>query len=64
VSNSDPITGQAAWFDVRVRISPADDDELDCTSPQFPPLNPLPGQVGATASWIAYDAAATKRRRR
>jgi anaerobic selenocysteine-containing dehydrogenase len=23
VSNSDPITGQAGWYDVRVRISPA-----------------------------------------
>jgi anaerobic selenocysteine-containing dehydrogenase len=54
ISNSDPITGQAAWFDVRVRISPADDGEPACTSPQFPPLRPLPGQVGARASWVAY----------
>jgi hypothetical protein len=22
-SNSDPVTGQAGWYDVRVRISPA-----------------------------------------
>jgi hypothetical protein len=26
-SNSDPITGQAAWFDVRVRIYPAEAGE-------------------------------------
>ena len=56
ISNSDPITGQAAWFDVRVRISPAGDDEPACTSPQFPPLQALPGQVGAKGSWIAYFA--------
>ncbi len=43
VSNSDPITGQAAWFDVRVRIYKAGSDEPHCTSPQFPALDPYPG---------------------
>ena len=27
VSNSDPITGQAGWYDVRVKISPAGSSE-------------------------------------
>ena len=27
ICNSDPVTGQAGWYDVRVRIRPADDDE-------------------------------------
>ena len=27
VTNSDPITGQAAWYDLRVKITPAGDDE-------------------------------------
>ena len=36
-SNSDPITGQAAWFDLRVKIekAPAGDE---VTEPQFEPL--------------------------
>jgi anaerobic selenocysteine-containing dehydrogenase len=43
VSNSDPITGQAAWYDVRVRIYRAADDEPAQTSPQFAPLRRYPG---------------------
>ena len=33
--NADPITGQAAWFDLRVRLSRAAPDEA-VSSPQFP----------------------------
>ena len=32
ISNSDPITGQAGWYDVRVRIRPARADEATQTS--------------------------------
>ena len=35
-SNSDPITGQAAWFDLRVAIEKADDDGR--TEPFFEPV--------------------------
>jgi anaerobic selenocysteine-containing dehydrogenase len=35
-ANSDPVTGQAAWFDLRVRIARADD--ADAVSPQFDAL--------------------------
>jgi anaerobic selenocysteine-containing dehydrogenase len=35
ISNSDPITGQAGWYDVRVRIRPAGPDEPAETSPRF-----------------------------
>ncbi len=35
-SNSDPITGQAAWFDLRVRIEKCDAPAE--TQPAFPPL--------------------------
>jgi sulfite dehydrogenase (quinone) subunit SoeA len=45
MSNSDPITGQAAWYDVRVRVYPAEAD-ADHTLPQFAPMQPLPGSVG------------------
>ena len=34
-SNSDPLTGQAAWFDLRVKIEKA---ESAGTSPLFEPL--------------------------
>ncbi len=34
ISNSDPITGQAGWYDVRVRIRPAAPEESDTTFPQ------------------------------
>ena len=34
-SNSDPITGQAAWFDLKVKIAKADPSEPAISSPQF-----------------------------
>ncbi|TIT70871.1 MAG: formate dehydrogenase, partial [Mesorhizobium sp.] len=34
-SNSDPVTGQAAWFDVRVRIVKCTPEETGFTEPQF-----------------------------
>ena len=58
VSNSDPVTGQAGWYDVRVRIYPAGAGEALETSPQFAPLGPVPGQSvennpGRWLSWFA-----------
>jgi len=35
-ANADPVTGQAAWFDLRVRIQRAED--MDATAPQFAAL--------------------------
>jgi len=55
-SNSDPITGQAAWFDVRVRIYPAEAGEPEQTSPQFAPLKPYPGTTPYFGKWLAYFA--------
>ena len=40
-SNSDPITGQAAWYDLRVRLIPCDPAEAQTSMPSFAPL-PLP----------------------
>ncbi len=34
-SNSDPVTGQAAWYDLRVRIEKVADGEIAETLPQF-----------------------------
>jgi anaerobic selenocysteine-containing dehydrogenase len=42
-SNSDPVTGQAAWYDLKVRIERAADHEQGETEPRFEPLrNPAP----------------------
>ncbi|TKC83090.1 formate dehydrogenase [Trinickia terrae] len=46
MSNSDPVTGQAAWYDVRVRVYPAEAD-AGHTLPQFAPMTALPGSTGA-----------------
>ena len=37
-SNSDPITGQAAWYDLRVKIEKCAEDEAKETYPRFEPL--------------------------
>ncbi|MDA7648496.1 molybdopterin oxidoreductase family protein, partial [Alphaproteobacteria bacterium] len=37
-SNSDPITGQAAWFDLKVKIAKVDSNEPAISSPQFSAL--------------------------
>ncbi len=42
-SNSDPITGQAAWYDVRMYLAEADADH---TLPQFQPMYAAPGSIG------------------
>jgi anaerobic selenocysteine-containing dehydrogenase len=43
-SNSDPITGQAAWYDVKVRLEKAE-AEQGLTLPQFPPLKARSGHA-------------------
>jgi hypothetical protein len=53
VSNSDPITGQAAWYDVRVRIYKVGADETAVTSPQFDVMKPYPG-MKTRASILAF----------
>ncbi len=36
-SNSDPVTGQAAWYDLRVKVEKAGPDEPHMTSPRYEP---------------------------
>ena len=42
LSNSDPVTGQAAWFDLRVSIRRAE-DQSPHSEPRFEPLKSVPG---------------------
>ncbi|MFQ5625277.1 MAG: molybdopterin oxidoreductase family protein [Methyloligellaceae bacterium] len=37
-ANTDPVTGQAAWYDLKVRIEKAHPDEAQLTEPRFEPL--------------------------
>ena len=46
-SNSDPVTGQAARYDLRVRIDKAAPDEAGETAPAFAPLERPPGMTPA-----------------
>lgn len=42
-ANADPVTGQAAWFDLRVRIEKAKPEEAAESFPQFDPAERPPG---------------------
>ena len=53
-SNSDPVTGQAAWYDVRVRVYKADDNEPEYTSPQFDTMPVVPGMEPPRGRWQAF----------
>jgi len=55
-SNSDPITGQAGWYDVRVRIRKADAGEPEQSFPQFGSVPALPGTTPKTPRWRAWFA--------
>ncbi|MFV0513034.1 MAG: molybdopterin oxidoreductase family protein [Jhaorihella sp.] len=51
-ANSDPITGQAAWFDLKVRIERvAAPEEMNESQPQFPPIVSPVGKGPGTLVW-------------
>ncbi len=55
-SNADPITGQAGWYDVRVRIRKAAAEEPAQSWPQFGGVPGLPGMVPKVPRWRAWFA--------
>ena len=48
-ANSDPITGQAAWFDLKVRIEKVDAPKE--ARPEYPPINSPVGQGPDHLAW-------------
>ncbi|MEJ8836533.1 molybdopterin oxidoreductase family protein [Ramlibacter sp. AN1133] len=60
MSNSDPVTGQAGWYDVRVRIRPAEPGAAHETMPQMPAVPAAPG-TRAARQVIAYLAGRSRR---
>ena len=53
LSNSDPVTGQAAWFDLRVRVKKALPEEAGIAEPQFEAL-PLPPGLDPAPDILRY----------
>ena len=51
-ANSDPITGQAAWYDLKVSIEKADPDDPG-VYPEFPTIE-APGNLVKPASTVTY----------
>ncbi|WP_018142300.1 molybdopterin oxidoreductase family protein [Thioalkalivibrio sp. ALJ7] len=49
ITNSDPVTGQAAWYDLKVKITPVDAPEPDeqGSLPEFETIKPAPGMTEA-----------------
>jgi anaerobic selenocysteine-containing dehydrogenase len=54
-SNSDPVTGQAAWYDLRVRLEKASEAEAGETAPKPPPAK-LPPGMPERPSILRYGA--------
>jgi len=52
MTNSDPITGQAAWFDLRVRITRADESGV---WPTFTPIQRLPDDTAERPRVLRYS---------
>ncbi len=50
------MTGQAGWYDVRVRIRKAAADEPAESWPQFAPLPAAPGTGSVRRLWQAFVA--------
>jgi anaerobic selenocysteine-containing dehydrogenase len=59
--NTDPVTGQAAWFDLRVKVTKCAAAEAEATAPQFPPL-PIPTGLGAAPDILRFGAQFRRRR--
>ena len=54
MTNSDPVTGQAAWFDVRVRVYKAAPGETGVW-PTFPAVRLLPGDDGERPKVLRWE---------
>jgi sulfite dehydrogenase (quinone) subunit SoeA len=54
-TNSDPVTGQAAWYDLQVRVERAADQSEPLALPRFEPL-PEPASLGRPPARLRYGA--------
>lgn len=56
-SNSDPVTGQAAWYDLRVRLEKCVGDAASVSEPHFPSLAALPDRGSTDVSTVLRQGA-------
>jgi len=56
ISNSDPITGQAGWYDVKVKVYKADQSEKPETVPQYAALRAFPGMRSRDKGFLSYKS--------
>jgi hypothetical protein len=49
------VTGQAGWYDVRVRVYPAAEGEEPVTFPQYDEMHAVPG-TPPRRKWLQYFA--------
>ena len=54
-ANADPLTGQAAWYDLKVRLEKAPPGEAGRTAPILPTLEPKP-HLRARPAILRYGA--------
>ena len=59
-SNSDPVTGQAAWFDLKVQITKAEPHEPKVSYPQFSALSRSNGVNPKPQKTLRYGIEWTK----
>jgi anaerobic selenocysteine-containing dehydrogenase len=60
-ANSDPVTGQAAWFDLRVKVRKCTEAEEGRTEPQFATLEP-PADIPPAPTTLQFGAQFRRRR--
>jgi sulfite dehydrogenase (quinone) subunit SoeA len=56
-ANADPVTGQAAWYDLRVRVDRAAPAEFGLSAPQFAPIEPpanLPARPASSRHGLEF----------
>jgi anaerobic selenocysteine-containing dehydrogenase len=64
MANADPVTGQAAWYDLRVRLTKAAEEEIGATEPLLSPLTPMlpkPPKLLRTGEWFRQRRRAGER---
>jgi anaerobic selenocysteine-containing dehydrogenase len=64
MANADPVTGQAAWYDLKVRLAKAAPEEAGMTEPRPPALNyglARPAGILKIGAWFRERRAAERR---
>jgi hypothetical protein len=59
MANADPITGQAAWYDLRVKVSKCAPGEEGVTDP-FPTMLDPPPDMPSTPDILRYNEGRSK----